>query len=167
MVGLSAVCRGMLVTVRLDLSVSFQTFTTLVTFETSIVLETGASMLEATVLKTPMSVVEGSSEVLSVQSVVLKDQTTSVLVLSLRVDQLKVLLMLPFLQRMLQQVMVLFLHVHWNRVEVLELDRLVGLGVFMLDVVVVTGLSDQRVVVLLFQLWCLFVDDARVGGRYG
>lgn len=127
---------------RLDLGVSFELFTAFVALETTVVLKTLllASVLEASVLVTSVlntSMMLQAVVMFSVQSVVFKDQTATVLMLGLRVDQLQVLLRLALLQRVLQEMVVLFLHVYRNRVEVLEFDGLVGFGVFMFDVVMV------------------------------
>lgn len=91
------------------------------------------TVLEASLLKTFLleassmletSVLESGSQVLSVKPVVLQHQTTAMLVLGLRVYLFQSLLRFALLERVLQKMAVFFLDVDRDRVEMLELDRL-------------------------------------------
>ncbi|KAF9420764.1 hypothetical protein HW555_003112 [Spodoptera exigua] len=105
----------------LTATVAFES--SMATFKTSVTtFEATGQMLETSVFE---AMVLESCSVVGVVPVVLKNQTTAMFVLSLRVDQFQVLLRLALLERVLQQMAVFFFHVHGDWMEVFEFDRLV------------------------------------------
>lgn len=98
--------------------------------------------------------------VIFVFAVVLQGQPVSLRVLGFRVDELQLVLVRADLDWVRQVLLVLVLHVDWHGVVVDELHRLMRLGVFVVDVVVVLRLGGLGSGVVC-RLARVLVDDAR------
>lgn len=103
-----------------------------------------ADMLSAGVAKiVPVSTMDFALEL----TVVLEGETVSVVLFGFRVHNLKVMLQSRNFDRVLQELLVLLLHVHRDGVEMVELEALVRGRMLMLDVVMV--LRFRHIVIVL------------------
>lgn len=96
-----------------------------------------------------MVVVRVFDLVILVLAVVLQGESVALGVLGLGMDELQLVLVRADLDWVRQVLLVLFLHIDWHCVVVDELNRLVRLGVLVVDVVVVLRLCWLRVNVVL------------------
>lgn len=96
-----------------------------------------------------MVVVRVFDLVILVLAVVLQRESVALGVLGLGMDELQLVLVRADLDWVRQVLLVLFLHVHWHGVVMDELNRLVRLGVLVVDMMVVLRLGWLRVYVVL------------------